>query len=374
MLQTTDVAVVGGGVIGCAVAYYLSKRAVKATVFEQGQFGSGASGATAGVVGPLWHLDRWPPGLMDLGLMSLDMFPGLAAELREAGVDPEFRQTGILRLALTGEHVANLKEGPAWQNELGMSVRWLQREDVLEREPEVTPEVKGAVFSPREGCIVGQRFVDALVHAAGRHGAAFLEGVGVTALESKGGRVTGVRTAAGSYSAGHTVLAAGPWTGIAGRWVPEPIPVRPVKGQRVLLRRPGFLPKCPVFSLQTSRYVIPQADGNILVAATREEGKFDERTTAAGIGEMLDAAVASFPVLEDAAFVAARAGVRPGSPDGIPIMGPVPGWDGLSVASGHDHVGVMLAPRSGELMADYVATGDASPLEPFSLARFSTEA
>ena len=120
--------------------------------------------------------------------------------------------------------------------------------------------------------------------------------------------------------------------------------MRPVKGQRVLLRRPGFLPKCPVFSLQTSRYVIPQADGNILVAATREEGKFDERTTAAGIGEMLDAAVASFPVLEDAAFVAARAGVRPGSPDGIPIMGPVPGWDGLSVASGHDHVGVHASP------------------------------
>jgi glycine oxidase len=107
-----------------------------------------------------------------------------------------------------------------------------------------------------------------------------------------------------------------------------------------------------------------------LIGATREEGRFDQEITADGVAEMLAAAAAIFPDLKDATFVEARAGVRPGSPDGVPILGPVPGWESFSVASGHDQVGIMLSPASGELMADYISTGDPAPLEPFSLARF----
>lgn len=368
MPKTTDVAIVGGGVIGCSIAYQLSKLGVVSTVFEQSWFASGASGATAGIVGPLWWVDRPIEPLFDLGLISFGMFPVLAAELREEGMDPEFRQNGFLKMAFTPEQARTLLDDLAWQGELGFGTKWLDHDEVVAREPEAHRGVLGGVFSPREGCIRGQRYVDALVHAASRRGATFIGGVEVTRLETKGRKVTGVRTDSETYHAGHTVLAAGPWTGITGRWVPEAIPVRPVKGQRILLRKAEFLPSSVVHNFVVG--LVPQVVGNVLVAATREEGEFDDRVTADAVSRLAASAVEVFPVLKDAVFVAGRAGVRPGSPDGVPIMGPVPEWEGLSVASGHDQMGIMLSPGSGELMANYISTGDVASLEPFSLARF----
>lgn len=369
MPQTTDVAIVGGGVIGCSIAYYLAKEGIRSAVFEQRRFGSGASGATVGVVGPLWHISPSDEATFALGLRSLEMFPALAAELLEAGIDPEFRQSGILRIALTAEQTETLKGNLAWQGELGVGTRWLEPDEVLEREPQINPRVLGAVYSPREGYVRGQRLVDALVHAASQRGATFFEGVEVTGLATEGRRAVGVRTVRDTFYAQHTVLAAGPWTGIAGRWIPLQLPVRPVKGQRILLRKIGFLPQCPVHNF--AGYVVPQLDGNLLVGATRHEGEFDQEITAEALGQIMATAISTFPLLRGARFVEARAGVRPGSPDGVPIIGPVPGWDGLSIASGHDALGVMLSPGTSRLMADYVGTGDAGPLEPFSLARFS---
>jgi glycine oxidase len=367
MRKTTDVAIVGGGVIGCSIAYQLAKRGIGCTVFEQGRFASGASGATGGIIGPLWYVDRAIGPYFKLGMRSLEMFPTLAAELQEAGVDPEFRQNGILKPALTPELLESLKDNLSWQGEMGLGVRWLDRDEMIEREPEIHPDVLGGVFSPQEGCVRGKSFVDSLVHAGSKLGAKFLEGTAVTGLEMEGRNVTGVRTALDVFNAGHTILASGPWTGIAKAWIPEGIPVRPVKGQRVLLRRTGFLPRCTV------QNVIPQVDGNVLVGATREESAFDQAITVAGVRQVTESAMAVFPVLRDAELVSAQAGVRPGSPDGVPIMGPIPGWEGLSVASGHDHAGIMLSPATGELMADFIATSDATDLEPFSVSRFAPE-
>lgn len=366
----TDVVIIGGGVMGCSVAYQLAKLGIKSTVLERAKFAAGASGATAGVIAPLWHVERSSEASFALGMRSLDRFPTLAKELVEAGVDPGFRQNGVLKVAFSPEEVDELKHNLSWQGELGLGVAWLDSEGVIQREPEVNPEVLGGVFSPREGHIVGQRYVEGLAHAASRLGAQVHEGVEVTGLELQGHNVVGVRTNTQVYHSGHTVLAAGPWCGIAKRWLPEKLPVRPVKGQRILLRKPGFLPKCPLRTFQA--YAVPWADGTVLVAATREEGVFDEETTAAGISYLLSEAVTSFPVLKDAVFIGARAGVRPGTPDDVPIMGPVPGWEGLSVITGHDHLGIMLSPGSGELMANYIHTGNARPLEPFSVARFPT--
>ena len=365
---STDVIIIGGGVMGCSVAYQLAKLGIKSTVLERAKFAAGASGATAGVVAPLWHVERSSEASFALGMRSLDRFPTLAKDLVEAGIDPGFRQNGVLKLAFSPEEVDELKRNLAWQGELGLGVTWLDSESVIQREPEVNREVLGGVFSPKEGHIEGQRYVEALAHAASRLGAQLHEGVEVTGLELQGHNVMGVRTNTGVYHSSHTVLAAGPWSGIANRWLPEKLPVRPVKGQRILLRKAGFLPKCPVRSFQT--YAVPWTDGAVLVASTREEGIFNEEPTAAGISHLLSEAVTSFPVLKDAVFIGARAGVRPGTPDDVPIMGPVPGWEGLSVITGHDHVGIILSPGSGELMANYIDTGNARPLEPFSIARF----
>ena len=370
MQKSTDVAIVGGGVIGCTIAYYLAKQGIKSTVFEQTRFGHGASSATAGMIGPTWHISEWDKSTMAVGMKSLEMFPTLAAELREAGVDPQFQQTGILKIALTDDQVATLKRDLIWQAETGLGTTWLSADEVLEREPEINPGVLGGVYSPREGSVRGQSLVDSLVNGASRLGAAFLEGVEIVGLETSGQRVTGVKTVNDTFPAGHTVLAAGPWTGIAGRWVPQNLPIRPVKGQHIRLRKAGFLPKSVVRTFNGP--LVPHEDGSVLLSGTRQEGEFDQELTAEAIAQFLACAVETFPILKTARFVEGRAGVRPGSPDDKPILGPIAEWDGLSISSGHFMVGVMLAPGTGQLMADYIATGDAGPLEPFRLDRFSS--
>ena len=137
----------------------------------------------------------------------------------------------------------------------------------------------------------------------------------------------------------------------------------------MLLRKTGFLPEFVIHSFMGA--AIPQADGSILVGATRHEGEFDQEITGDAISELMTMAKSILPTLANARFVGAAAGVRPGSPDGIPIMGPIPEWEGLSMATGHDAVGVMLSPGTGQLMADYIRTGEVAPLQPFSLSRFT---
>ena len=365
MTRTTDVAIIGGGVVGCSIAYQLGKRGISSTVFEKDRLASSASGATAGIVGPIWYVDHTIEPYFEMAMRSLGMFPKLIEELKVAGVDPEYRDSGVMKVALTDELHDVLKENLIWQGELGIGVHWIDRDELREREPHITPEAQGAVLSPLEGSIRGEAYVNSLAHAASSFGATILERAEVTGLEFDGSRVIGVRTLLNeTHYANHTVLAAGAWTGLADRWLPETIPVRPVKGQRITLRMPGFLPSGPIQS------VIPRNDGTMLAAATREEGVFDHRITAA-VQEMFNNATAVYPMLRDAEFVGARAGIRPGSPDGMPILGPVPGWDGLSVASGHDHVGIILSPATGVDMADYIESGDASCLDFFSIERFT---
>ena len=365
MTRTTDVAIIGGGVVGCSIAYQLGKRGISSTVFEKDSLASSASGATAGIVGPIWYVDHTIEPYFEMAMRSLGMFPKLIEELKVAGVDPEYRDSGVMKVALTDELHDVLKENLIWQGELGIGVHWIDRDELREREPHITPEAQGAVLSPLEGSIRGEAYVNSLAHAASTLGAEILERTEVTGLEFDGRRVIGVRTLLNeTHYANHTVLAAGAWTGLADRWLPETIPVRPVKGQRITLRMPGFLPSGPIQS------VIPRNDGTMLAAATREEGVFDHRITAA-VQEMFNNATVVYPMLRDAEFVGARAGIRPGSPDGMPILGPVPSWDGLSVASGHDHVGIILSPATGVDMADYIESGDASGLDFFSIERFT---
>ena len=371
MTTHTEVVIIGGGVMGCATAYYLARRGIKSTVFEQHTFGWGASGATAGVVGPLWHVPHENRPFFDLALKSLRMFPALAEELTEAGLEPQYRQSGVLKVALTEENAGLLRDDLAWQSELDMGVRWLDSQEVLEREPEISPHALGGVYSPQEGCVSGQSLVDSLVHAGTRLGVRFIDKTEVFGLETDGNRVVGVRVASGVVESGHVVLASGPWTGITDRWIPEDVPIRPVKGQRVVLRMPGLLPRSPVHGF--AGYCVPQADGGILVAATRHDNQFDQVVTAEGVADMIQAAVDLYPKLKDAHFDSARVGVRPGTPDDVPIVGSVPGWDGLSIVSGHDAVGIMMAPATGDALAESIATGDSSVLEPFSLGRFSQQ-
>ena len=368
MRWTTDVAIVGGGVIGCSIAYRLAQLGVRSSVFKRGVFGGGASGATAGVIGPVWHVDPSMDAVSTLGLRSLDLFKTLSPELKSSGVDPQFQQNGILKVATTPDQVKLLQDGLAWQGELGLDVRWLDRQEILEKEPQIDPNILGGVFSSQEGSIHGQLYLNSLIHASTLMGASFYEGMEVIGLERQGNSIIGVRTASDIVHAGHTVITVGPWTKNSDQWLGINIPVRPIKGQRLLLKLPGFLPKTPVNNFLG--YAIPQMDGNVLIASTREEGLFDQNVTVAGIHELLGKAESIFPCLKSATLVGGRAGVRPGSPDGIPILGPIPGYNQLSMASGHDQIGVMLSTGTAELMADFIISGQKTNLEAFDPSRF----
>ena len=368
MSHTTDVAIIGGGVIGCSIAYQLSKKGIKSTVFEKNKLASGASGATAGIIGPIWYLDHTIKPNYDMGMRSLEIIPSLVEELKEAGIDPEFQQNGGMKIVLDEDTNTLLLDNLQWQKELGIGVRWIDKQELLEREPEITDQAEGGVFSPLDASIRGAAYTNSLAHASTRLGMTYLEGMEVTALETYGDTVIGVKTQSGTYHAGHTVIAAGAWSVISQRWFPSSIPIRPIKGQRIILQKPGFLPRCTVQS------IVPQADGSILSAATREEGIFNHTITGEAISQMVSAAKAIFPTLNDAEFVSAKAGVRPGSPDGMPILGPIPEWNGVSIASGHDHVGMICSPATAELVSQYVETGDTSELKPFGISRFETSA
>ena len=296
MPQTADVVIIGGGVIGCSIAYWLAKAGIKPLVLERDRLGGGASRATAGVVGPLWHVDHAHPEFFSLGLRSLELYPRLTSELIDAGVDPQFRQWGVLKLASDGKEAEQLKNDLSWQNETGLGLRWLDAAEVRDLQPGVADGVVGGVFSPKEGSVRGQKLVYALAHAASRLGATFLEQMEAITLEFEGPRVVGVRTVTEIHHSAHTVLAAGPWTGIMDRWLPGKLPVVPVKGQRILLRKPGFNLARPTRNFQG--YVVPRVDGTVLAASTREEGVFDSRTTAEGVRHLISTASGIFPGVE----------------------------------------------------------------------------
>ena len=367
MVRSVDVAIIGGGVIGCSIAYELSKKGMNCIVFEKTRLASGASGATAGMIGPIWYMDHTINPYFQLGMESWESFPNLVEELKESGVDPEFQQNGAIKVLLDESSDGFLLDDLKWQEKLGLGVRWIDRKELIDREPEITDKALGGIFSPKDATIKGSAFVRALAHSAGNLGATILENLDVISLKIEKNKVVGVITQSGHFHAEHTIIAAGAWSGISRHWTSELIPIRPIKGQRILIRKSGFVPKNWIQSL------VPQKDGTILSAATREEGIFNNTVTGDAISQMVASAKEIFPILGDAEFISASAGVRPGTPDGMPILGPIPHLSGVSIASGHDHVGIMSSPATAKIMAEYVTTGDESMIQFFNLNRFSED-
>ena len=372
MPPPVDLAIIGGGVIGCAIAWRLAQSGASIALIERGRFGNGASGATAGIIAPLWHIPPDNPPLFQMGIRSLDLFPQWAAELADAGINPEFQQTGILRIALTQPDADDLAQSFQWQSQLNLGVQWLKPDDLQQREPQANPEAIAAVYSPQEGCIRGQRLTHALAHAAAQNGATLYENLPATGLRRAKNRITAIETPNGPIPTGQVILAAGPWSGPAGPWnapnAPINLPVRGVKGQRILLRLPGFLPQSATHNF--TGYIAPRLDGNILVASTREEGQFNQTTTAGAIAHLIAVAARAYPNLTQASFIAARAGIRPATPDNQPIIGPHPNIENLTIATGHDAIGIMLSPATAELTAQYILDRNPNPLKPFTPARF----
>jgi len=363
----SDAIVIGGGVVGCAVAYSLASCGLQVLLLERGGLAEEASGAAAGMLAPLAEA-HGPGPFLELCLAGLALFPSLARELEEAtGLDIGLSRCGLLRVALTDEDEESLRRRYRWQLDTGLPLTWLEGEEARAVEPALSPGVRAAVLSEAEGQVEPQLLAHALARAAQARGARVLLSTPVLGIVRRGRRVYGVRTPSGIVRGRQVVVAAGPWTGRLLAGIGLHLPTPPRRGQMLAYRgRPvGRIVWGP------EGYLAPKATGVTYAGATVEAVGFRRRTTQRGLRRLQRMARTLVPALGRAEVAAAWAGLRPGSPDGLPIIGPVPGWDGLSVASGHFRNGVLLAPITGRLLAQAL-TGQPTdlPLDPFSPARF----
>lgn len=370
MQPTIDVAIVGGGVIGCAIAYYLSKSGVDVAVFERGEIGAEASSAATGLLAPLGPLSG-PGPFADLMLGSFAMFPTLVSELEEAsGIHLEYEQTGALRIVRNTKHISNLsKRMLAWQP-LGLEMYWLTGDEARQLEPLLAPDVCAAIFAPEESQIKASHVVKAFAMAAINQGATLYSYSKITGIQHHKAKVTGVYTSQGERIAcNHLVIANGVWAAHCSEWLHVPIPIIPQRGQALSLHQPSEPLRHIIFG--EAAYLTPKSEQMIIVGATKEEVGFNKNTTVDGLSWLLNTAIRLSPALESCTLDCMWAGLRPRTPDNQPILGPTPGWENVTLAVGHGSTGIILSAITGQTISELIITGQSPQiLQPFSLTRF----
>jgi glycine oxidase len=366
----TDVVIIGSGIIGCAIAYYLQKSGVDVHVLDSGEIGAQASSAAAGLLAPLGSLSG-PGALADLLLASWKLFPSLVPELEAASdLALEYEQTGSLRVVRSAKNMGNLsKRLQAWQP-LGLEMHWLSGADARQRESHLATDVSAAIYAPEEGQIKAARVVQAFARAAERQGATLSRHSEILGLRRSGKKVTGVYTAQGdTLACNHLVITSGAWAADCGIWLDLPLPVNPQRGQILALRQPTSPLRHIIFG--EAVYLAPKNDGTIIVGATKEEVGFDKHLTAGGIAWLLNTAIRLAPILDGCTIEHMWAGLRPKTPDNLPILGPAPDWENVTLAVGHGSVGIMLSAITGKSITELILTGEVPALiATFSAARF----
>lgn len=339
-----DVAIVGGGIIGLAVAWRAAQAGLDVRVLERDRFGRGTTHRAAGMLAPVAEADAGEPELLALGRRSAAEWPAFAAELREvSGMDPGLRRDGTLMVARDADEAAALDREHALRERLGLTVGRLLPSAARALEPVLAPTLRLALDLPADHAVDPRAVVAALAVAARAAGAELVEGAHVEdppALE-----------------AGRVVLAAGPWSGP---------PVRPVKGQALILSGDLGLQRTLRWE---GGYLVPRADGRFYLGATMEERGFDTRVTAGGVFELLRDAAELVPDVLELEVDECFAGLRPGSPDNAPVLGADPAQPRLVWASGHHRNGILLAPVTAEIVvAELLGRPTDHPFGPGRLA------
>ena len=352
------VVVVGAGIVGCAVAYELARRGARVQVVDRREVGAGATQASAGMLAPYIEAhDR--RALLDLAARSLDLYDEFVARVVEdSGAAVQYVRSGTLEVALDPSALARLAEVARTCAARGVDAELLDAAAAREAEPHLTPRVCGGLRIGTHGFVGARDLTDALRSAAVAHGVSFLTSRAAQRIAAEGDGVR-VDTSGDALVCDAAVLAAGSWSGRIEVEGAAPLPVRPVRGQLLHLGWPApalgrvvWAPGC---------YVVPWSDGSVLVGATVEEVGFDERATVAGVRALIDATAAVLPAVHEASFKTARVGLRPATPDQLPVIGRSAAVPGLIYASGHFRYGVLLAPLTAALVAHVVAGGAAGP-------------
>jgi glycine oxidase len=350
MNRTADVVVVGAGVIGLAIAYELSRRGARVRVLDARAAGQGATQASAGMLTP--HTEtRDLPALRGFGARSLDLYDAFIEHVREdSGIEVEYRRCGSLHIATDETQMEDLRRLAIHLGASAVAADLLNPAQVHDHEPQIAAGVAGGVLVPAHGYVVVNDFVRALAAASAARGTHIdIERALNVRADAAGLRV---ETQGNTIRAASVVIAAGSWTSRVAVEGDNAIPVRPVRGQIVQLdwstaplSRIVWGPDC---------YLVPWSTGTMLVGATVEEAGFDERATTAGVHDLLGAACDLLPQAWQAAFTGVRVGLRPATPDDLPVLGRSPHVAGLYYATGHYRNGVLLAPVTAVLLADLV--------------------
>ncbi|MCQ9710407.1 glycine oxidase ThiO [Streptomyces sp. BSP1] len=360
-----DVVVAGGGIIGLVTAWRAARRGLTVTVVDPAP-GGGAARVAAGMLAAVTELHFGEERLLALNLASAERYPAFAAELAEAsGQELGYRRCGTLAVALDADDRAYLRELHALQLRSGLESEWLSGRECRRLEPMLAPGVRGGLRVDGDHQIDPRRLASALVAACERAGVAWRRST-AGRLVVRGGRAVGVELADGTLvQGGQTVLAAGSRSGLlAGLPKEVAVPVRPVKGQVVRLAVPEAYRRGAAFLGRTVRavvrgshvYLVPRENGELVIGATTEELGWDTTVTAGGVYELLRDAHELVPGLTELPFTEVRAGLRPGSPDNAPLLGPT-ALPGLHLATGHHRNGVLLTPVTGDVLADVLTTG-----------------
>ena len=373
-----DAVVVGGGIIGLAIARELAAAGASVALLDgDRERGPEATRVAAGMLAPVGEHEFGEGALLPMNLASADLYPGLVSALEAGtGLSTGYRREGGLHVALDGDEAAVLERMAGLQEESGLEPERLTPSGARELEPGLGPSIRSGVFAPGDGSVDPRLLAQAFEADAERHGARVVRGVGVTGLIRQAGRVGGVETELGPVEAGNVVVAAGAETGRLEWLEPEERPpVRPVKGQVVELRVREGEPAClrPVVTERV--YVVPRPDGRIVVGATVEERGWDREVTFGGVFELLREAYRVLPDLAESSFSGALAGFRPGTPDNLPVVGRT-ATPGLTLATGHYRNGILLAPLTGRSVARMIGEelDLAAGMEAADPGRFRVEA
>ncbi len=358
-----DVAIIGGGIIGCAIAYELAKHKVDVIIIEKAsRVGTEASWAGAGILTS--HASTHEP-YPTLCRESLALYPSLAEELKaDTNIDIEFIRCGTLSIFFDEAEAAGLIGLAERRVDRGFSAEILSSEQAKELEPAVSNAIAGAVLFPEDGHVRNPKMVNALANGAAKLGAKFLLGNSVTGFVRENGKIIGAVVNGEIIYANSYVIAAGCWTGNLTSLLDFQISIVPAKGQIVLLETMPPLIGRTIDGLGI--YIVPRADGKILLGATVEFVGYDKTPSVDGVKQMIDAAVAIVPELSQSTFVQTWVGLRPYYKKG-PCLGFLPGYDNVVIASGHYKNGILLAPVTGKLIAELLTIGKTSlSIEPFA--------
>lgn len=377
MERTTDALIVGGGIVGLAIARALARRGMKRVcLVERARLGAEASSAAGGMLAAQAEADS-ADAFLELACASRELYPAFAEELREeTGVDVELERTGTLYLGFTEEDAREMQRRYEWQTGAGLPVERLTAEEARQLEPCISPHITSALRFPLDAQVENRRLATALAASAAKHGVRLMTGAEALYVSTERGRVNGLETSLGRISAPLVIIAGGAWSTLIRVGGPEEVRgaipdlwIEPVRGQMLCFEARPPLARHVIYSPRG--YLVPRLDGRLLAGSTTELAGFDKRVTGRGFHAIMSHALELAPEVGELALMDSWSGLRPRAKDELPVLGPCAEVRGLVYATGHYRNGILLAPITGELLADAVTRGASPPLlRAFSPDRF----